>query len=105
MVVKFAIARHTLAKAHLLYVGNEQFYLIVGNRRDYTQEGVGMGIVHAHDIHKCHIVECLGTAILIYIKRKDLTGIMKSGIKITIVVGIGKGVQPVRLASILMRTS
>ena len=64
-----------------------------------------MGIIHSHDIHKSHIVESLSPTGVIHIKRKDTMGIMKGGIKIAVVRGIRQIVQPVRLASILMRTS
>ena len=105
IIIELTVARHSLAQAHLLDVGNEQFNLIVGYRRDNIKDGISMSIIHAHDIHESHIVKCLSPTRIIHIKRKNKMGIMKGGIEITVVIGVGEIIQPVRHTSILRRTS
>ena len=105
VVVELTVARHSLTEAHLLDVGNKQFHLIICNRRDDTQEGVGTGIIHAHYVNKGYVIICLGTTIVIDVERKHLMRIVEGGIEIAVMIGVGNIVQPVRLASILVRTS
>ena len=73
MVVELFVLRLTLTEPHELYVGNEKFYLIVGDFGNLSQLLVGTFEIHPNGGHKSQIVERLGSAGIVSFRQVEST--------------------------------
>ena len=65
VVVEVLVARRSLAEAHLLHLGYEQFDVVVGVGGGFVKLLPGFVIVHAPHACEGHVVERLGLSFII----------------------------------------
>jgi hypothetical protein len=88
--MELAILGTTLTEAHLLNVGDEEFQLMVCGFNDLSQEPFCLVVLHSGDMDKCQIIECLGLADRISIRKvESLLGKVTGTIDVAIMIGIG----------------
>ena len=65
IVVELFILRFSLAQAHQLNIGDEQFYLVVGDKRDRVEQQRCPLVVHLCRIVESKIIKGLGPSVVI----------------------------------------
>ena len=103
--VESTVVTATLAEAHLLHLGNQQFYLVIGQRQRLVQLLLSLIVIHAYQRDESQVVKSLGTSV---IKRRLLVGLLSiilCRVDVAIVKGIGKRIQLVHRCLIGRRTS
>lgn len=98
IVVELFVAAFTLTKAHLLDVGNKQFYLVVGDLGHLFELVGGFAILHLGDVVERKVVERLGLTVVIGLgKGQSTVGINACRVEVAVMTGVRKVVQPVYL--------
>ena len=103
--IKLTILGTALAKTHLLDITHQQVNLIVGKCYGFRQQTVSLGIVHGDQRDESQVSQSFCTTVLVVrSKLQGLAGIMRSGIDIAVMIGIGKGIQLIYRTLLLILT-
>ena len=101
--MELSIAGTSLTETHLLDIGNEDLYLVVGDLRHLVEQTFGFVVFHLHDMYESQIVECLcPTRMIICRQVIRLPGKMLRTVDVFVMIGIRKGIQLVHRLPIRM---
>ena len=83
--VEILVMRLSLAKAHVLDVGNEQFHLIIGKRDNALELLLSHFVVHPHDTDERLVVVGFRFSPVVYVGRlQGLLGIEERGVEVAV---------------------
>lgn len=106
IIIEILVCRATLAKAHLLDIGNEQLNLIVGNKRDRIKYRGGPLVVHLRCIIESEVVKGFGVPVVITISdTQGFLSIDAHRVEVAVMIVIGQGVQLVDILAVLRLAS
>ena len=105
ILMELAVARTTLTETHLLDVGDEALYLMVGGLDDLVEDALSLVVLHAHDVDEGEVVEGLcPTRTVAFSERCGTLGIGCCRVGIAVVIGVSCFIQlvdrqPIRAAT------
>ena len=105
ILMELTIARTALTETHLLHIGYELLYLIVGSLDGFVEEMFGLIILHTDDMDEGEVVESLCPTRMITFRQVASTSCVNfCRIEIAIMIGIRLGIQLVDGLPIRART-